>query len=301
MSVLKRDHVIKHYFLNKERFADMMNVLCFHGKHIVTTQSLSEYSSDETMVIDELISIERRRDIIMKAQYQGLYILMAIEGQSDVDYTMVTRCLLYDALGFALQDQKKKDFYLMPIMSVVLYYGERQWNGATCLLDRIQGTKEIKACHNDWKIHVVDMKNIDSRLFSNQDNRQLVQGLQSIYQKDIAQLKKLCFHQELALTLALLVGKEEMIDQLRKEKGDVRMYSLFQDFENIGLKKGRQDGILFTLVQLLNQKLGHLSQDVEIKIRQSEDWQLNDLTQHIFEIESEEDILQILSKKSKKT
>ena len=49
-----------------------------------------------------------------------------------------------------------------------------------------------------------------------------------------------------------------------------------------------------TLIKLLTQKFGNLSKDTIKEIKQSNKKQLNSLTLHIFDIEKEEDIKEIL-------
>ena len=59
-------------------------------------------------------------------------------------------------------------------------------------------------------------------------------------------------------------------------------------------KKGRNEGIMTTLIKQLNQKFGNLSKETIKEIKQSNKKQLNSLTLHIFDIEKEEDIKKIL-------
>ena len=59
-------------------------------------------------------------------------------------------------------------------------------------------------------------------------------------------------------------------------------------------RKGRNEGIITTLIKLLTQKFGNLSKDTIKEIKRSNKKQLNSLTLHIFDIEKEEDIKEIL-------
>ena len=59
-------------------------------------------------------------------------------------------------------------------------------------------------------------------------------------------------------------------------------------------RKGRNEGIITTLIKQLNQKFGNLSKETIKEIKQSNKKQLNSLTLHIFDIEKEEDIKKIL-------
>ena len=63
---------------------------------------------------------------------------------------------------------------------------------------------------------------------------------------------------------------------------------------NKGKSIGRNEGIIQTLIKLLKSKLGHLSKDTLTTIQSCTQEQLDSLTVHIFDINSEEDIFQFI-------
>ncbi len=63
----------------------------------------------------------------------------------------------------------------------------------------------------------------------------------------------------------------------------------------VGLAEGKMNTLINTLVQLLKQKLGSLTPEIELQIQKSTEEQLNQLTIHIFDVENEEDIVNVLS------
>lgn len=62
-----------------------------------------------------------------------------------------------------------------------------------------------------------------------------------------------------------------------------------------GQKEGSNEGVVMTLIAQIVQKIGHLSKETNQKIENSSEKQLHNLTLHIFDIESEEDIMKILT------
>ena len=62
----------------------------------------------------------------------------------------------------------------------------------------------------------------------------------------------------------------------------------------LGRSEGRNEGIITTLIKQLKQRLGNLSKEMVKEINRSNKKQLDHLTLHIFDIESEEDIRKIL-------
>ena len=69
------------------------------------------------------------------------------------------------------------------------------------------------------------------------------------------------------------------------------MDQLFQRFENQGIEKGK----LNTLKELLKVKLGILSSPLEKQLTETSLEKLNELTLNIFNINSEEDVLNLMN------
>ena len=72
----------------------------------------------------------------------------------------------------------------------------------------------------------------------------------------------------------------------------MRLYT--EKILNEGEKRGEKKGLVKTLMIMLKHKLGKISPEVEIKIRESSEQQLELLTIKIFDVENEEDILDVL-------
>ena len=64
--------------------------------------------------------------------------------------------------------------------------------------------------------------------------------------------------------------------------------------KSIGKAIGRSEGIIQTLIRQLKSKLGYLSKDTLTTIQSCTQEQLDSLTVHIFDIDSEKDILHYL-------
>ena len=87
-----------------------------------------------------------------------------------------------------------------------------------------------------------------------------------------------------------MIHDERIYQLIEKKKGATNMSD-----HVLGIRKqGRNEGIITTLIKLLTQKFGNLSKDTIKEIKRSNKKQLNSLTLHIFDIEKEEDIKEIL-------
>ena len=290
---MKKDHVLKDFFSYPMRFADFMNALFFDGHAIIHPCDLHPLDSRE-IFIGDFLSKERTHDVIMMWERKDFQAILILEAQSSVDFTMASRTLLYDALVYNMQDKRFKNHMLMPVMSVVLFHGEGKWNAVTSLLERVKGPKEIKRKQNDWKMRVVDMKEMDENLLKNEDNKKVISGLKTIWRKDEEGLKKMVLTKAVARVLATLTGREDILEKMKGKEGTVEMYSFWKDAEKSGMEKGKQQGKLGLILLQLKKILGKLTPELEIKLEKSSEESLDTIGIHILEIHNEEDVLKWL-------
>ena len=290
---MKKDHVLKDFFSYPMRFADFMNALFFDGHVIIHPSDLHPLDSRE-IFIGDFLSKERTHDVIMMWERKDFQAILILEAQSSVDFTMASRTLLYDALVYNMQDKRFKNHMLMPVMSVVLFHGEGKWNAVTSLLERVKGPEEIKRKQNDWKMRVVDMKEMDENLLKNEDNKKVISGLKTIWRKDEEGLKKMIITKAVARVLATLTGREDILEKMKGDEGTVEMYSFWKDAEKSGMEKGKQQGKLGLILLQLKKILGKLTPELEIKLEKSSEESLDTIGIHILEIHNEEDVLKWL-------
>ncbi len=189
----KSDIAMKQYLRNKQRFADLYNVNCFNGNQIITPDSLREIRGETDIIIrdNELPyleinakAVQRRRDIIMEWNNSVILMLLACELQSTVSHAMPARCMLYDAMAYtdqmsatwsSLSPEEKRlmngnEFFsrfrecdkLYPVITLVVYYGEDEWNGSLELYDMFKINKPdiintIKPFVANYKVNFIDL------------------------------------------------------------------------------------------------------------------------------------------------
>lgn len=105
----KTDELMKKLFKHKEIFADLFNATLFNGKQIIKAEKLAELNT-ENIHVDESISsnvnpsiLKRYRDLCMRQDDSVLQIILGCENQSEIDYSMPIRTILYDALKYTEQ------------------------------------------------------------------------------------------------------------------------------------------------------------------------------------------------------
>jgi len=103
----RQDFYIKKLLQDRARFADLYNAEIFHGKQILKAELLSPVSLESGIVITDRNgrrqTIQRRRDIAMKASLGACFIAACCEAQGEVHYGMPVRVLTYDALDYTEQ------------------------------------------------------------------------------------------------------------------------------------------------------------------------------------------------------
>lgn len=168
----KYDGLMGRYLSNRERFADLMNGIMFDGKQMIDPKSLEreagDYFETEGSLEADQSKVERKsqgkyrrvqrryRDLKMRSRQNGQFRIFALENQSVVDYTMPLRCMEYDFLDYQEQLNNLKETYkikketlrgpeklcgirkrdrLLPVYTVCLYHGEKEWDGPRSLSD----------------------------------------------------------------------------------------------------------------------------------------------------------------------
>ena len=205
----KQDITQMKFFRDTKRFADVWNGLAFNGRQVVKWDELEEISPVGLAVNKELKS-KKTADIVMVRTGNGerLAILIA-ENQTNVDYSMIVRVLLREAMEYdrqvgeiirqnrtELRNSKKeamakdmaengsmtageymylfkKTDRLRPVSTLVLYWNSDAWEGTTSLHDLIDfsGCDEMREIVADFKLNIVNIDTVQTgdKIFRNRD------------------------------------------------------------------------------------------------------------------------------------
>lgn len=123
--------------------ADLINVFVYEGRAVVHPEELRPYHTEENIADTQGVLKGMLRDNCMENLRDGTrYMLVGIENQDDVDYTMPLRIMGYDYAGYARQLEElaaenkragkdmgarriQKGQKIKPVVTFVLYYGGR--------------------------------------------------------------------------------------------------------------------------------------------------------------------------------
>ena len=188
---LKPDTILKNYWSNNEQFADLFNAVLFDGKQIIKPDELEEMDTEESTILEHKEyseSIQASRDgikIQKKSSVHGVQmVLFGLENQESIHYAMPMRVMgldyaaykkQYDSNAKKYQDsagmdgdeylsRMKKTDKFIPVITVVVYYGEKPWDGAKSLHGMLNISPEMQKYVNDYKMLLVEARQNDLTL-----------------------------------------------------------------------------------------------------------------------------------------
>ena len=303
------DSACRTFLSNDVSFASFINAVVFEGEQLIRPENLVRYENDTAFIINDSKRIEDkkiRRDIVVKSDINGIYCILGVEHQSSVDQAMVVRCVIYEMLEYLKQLENKEYKRLVPQIMVAFYTGPKKWNVPVKLSDYFEIPEELKKYFNDWKIILVDVKEMDTSKIKDEQTRYFIEAIQAMYKGDYIKLhQKRKMNTNNLIYAAIITGSLDMIkdivegDEMDMCEGMERMAEGFRsEGREEGILVGRVEGKLEekqnTLLMQLRCKLGDLSKETENTIRSSTMEKLNKLTVSIFDIQSENDVLKLI-------
>lgn len=215
-------------------------------------------------------------DVIKIAKkYNGIeYALLAVENQEGVHYAMPVRVMGYDHYTYNKQYQDRKKYYkdnnipltgdefisgirkndkFVPVFTLVLYYGEEEWDGPKCLHDMLVIPNEMKSYINNYTINVVELKKNNLNL-QNKNNIDLFKIMSIVYDmnRDRQERKQLLSQYEANQTIdECVVDAIASITKMNinyNKAGERKMCTLWDEVR----EEGREEGIkteIFSSVQ----------------------------------------------------
>ena len=146
-----------------EVFADIVNGLLFDGKHVVEESQLDDMQVFSQYKADDGKLHEEERDNL-KRWHDGLINIatIGIENQSDIFKYMPLRVIGYDGAAYRAQLLKRSadrgteiQFTPVPVVTIVLYYGNKRWKNNKRLKDVVAVPDELKPYFSDYKINIL--------------------------------------------------------------------------------------------------------------------------------------------------
>ena len=272
-SNLEKDIGKKKLEQHPDVFADIFNCLLFGGEDFIQASDLTLVAGEEYHTDEEGSLRQRTRDVLMKdIKNDMLYLLLGCENQENVDNTMPLRCMGYD---FAAYDKQVKEYMqqnqknqktayvkkihpnqkLKPVITLVLYYGTKQWDGPFDIYDMLELPRELQQKALPY-IHNYKMNFIHMTKLSNEIRERFTSDFRLVAEylcckNDKKKLKQLLAdkdwritHIEDFLDVISQIGNDKRYEEIketiinRPKKEEITMCLIAEELENKGMEKG---------------------------------------------------------------
>ena len=149
---------------------------------------------------------------------------------------------------------------------------------------------------------LVDIKDIDTAYIDDQETRDMIYAIQSIYDVEKKEMEQILLTKEAALTAGYITKSKWLIEEARQDKEEINMCEAMERYaqrkveegKRIGREQGKQEEKRNVVVLLLTKKLGKLSDQIIHLIETSSTERINQLMIQIFDIENEDDIIKFI-------
>ena len=297
----KADVNVNIWLSEKKRFANLFNGVIYGGRQVILPEDLEEVNPVSSVSVKNRTgktkNMKKYRDIIMKWRNQATFVLLANESQDMVHYAMPHKVMLYDGMDYETQirnnwknfnDRRKqnkktgqplehltageylsrfrKKDRLIPIISLVFYYGSEPWDGPVDLYDmfQLEGTKEeneiLEKYLPNYKINLVDAERLEDVEKFSDDLQVILTMLRYRDSKEeltdyINENKK--FFQnvdyETSQAMKAFLNMKQISGEAEHKEEMIDMCKAIQEMYNDGVRQGR-DELLKELIQRKLQK-----------------------------------------------
>lgn len=270
LNKVKADTILKNFWKNNERFADLFNAALFDGEPVLKAEDLSEVDTDVSSLLkfnSHAETVQKVLDVVKKIAYGVDFVIWGLESQQKIHYAMPLRHMIGDAFSYlkeyneiAKGNRKDKNFSssdeflsnfkktdrLHPMITLCVYYGDTDWDGPLCLTDMLEIPDKIKPLVSDYKMNLVELKKSNDMKFHN-DNVNMVFDLsRSIYERNYDKINKIykdCMvPTEIGLVIGAITESQELINQaLENEKrtgGQMNMCTALEELKKEGIQEG---------------------------------------------------------------
>lgn len=314
------DGTLKDYWRDKGRMADLINACLFNGDQRIKADSLVELDTDNSGVIIHGVDAETEKgakDLVnaLMTDGQTIYAIVGLENSVYVDYTMPFKIMRYEAFTYSRQLREKKNQYekgdltgsellsgirrtdrFAPVVTIVVYYGEDEWDGPQNLHDMLDMPEELKPFTTDFHLNLV-MAGKNGLIFHNQSNNDFFRALEIIYDRNMKKkerneaLEKLEKDHEVEpmvkYALSAVTGKDTKV--MNENIVKIPLASMWQEYLDEGTEIGREEGRDEHLKELVSKKLkrGLSAAEIAREVEETEER----VREIIDQIESEEAVL----------
>ena len=304
----KVDIETKQYMSHRDVIADVFNFYIYDGRQVIKPEKLQKIDTAEVALPygnDAEIAVQKLRDNIMlwtmAMDDKAAYAVLGIENQDKIHYAMAVKNMLYDALQYAKQVEEAKRSYrnglnkkriklnseeflsglkkadrLMPVITLVVYFGDKDWDGAKSIHEMLSvDDDELLSYVPNYKINLIEPAKISDEDYDKfkTDVGSVLQFIKHQSDEDGSWIKgKTRFkhvEKEAVELINLITGskitgeeKEEVVDMCRAWENSI----------NNAMREGMREGELKGKIEILYEECNMSIHDIARKVSKPEEY-----------------------------
>ena len=294
---IKPDTILKTFWRDNDHFADLFNAALFDGEQVLNPADLMEVDTDVSSMVkfnNHAETVQKVLDVVKKTAYGVDFVIWGLENQSKIHYAMPLRHMIGDSFSYlkeyneiAARNKAEKGFEssdeflsnlkrtdrLHPVISLCVYYGEKEWDGPFCLTDMLEIPEKLKPLVSNYKMNLIEVRNSEPLRFHNPDVDTVFDVSRSIYERNFDKINTIYRDKKISAELGVVIGaiteSQKLIDQAlksEKEGGQINMCGALEELvdkgRQEGIQRGRLEGIL---ANIRTCKTFHISKEDTIK------------------------------------
>lgn len=269
---VKPDTILKNFWKDNARFADLFNAILFNGENVIKPEELEEADTDLSTVLkfnSHADTLQKVLDVVKKSAHGVDFVILGLENQQKVHYGMPLRVMLGDALGYLKEYQeisgnnKKegkwknseeflsgfcKEDRLHPMVTICIYYGENIWDGPMSLKGMLNIPENLCSVVNDYRMNLIQVWNSEQFNFKNPDVCTVFGVSRNIFKREYNKITDVYKNQEIDSEIGLVIGaiteSQELINQaLEQQGGKMNMCKALEELKLEGVAEGMEKGI----------------------------------------------------------
>lgn len=304
----KVDIATKQYMSHRDVIADVFNFYIYDGRQVIKPEKLQKIDKAEVALPygnDAEIAVQKLRDNIMlwtmAMDDKAAYAVLGIENQDKIHYAIAVKNMLYDALQYAKQVEEAKRSYrnglnkkriklnseeflsglkkadrLMPVITLVVYFGDKDWDGAKSIHEMLSvDDDELLSYVPNYKINLIEPAKISDEDYDKfkTDVGSVLQFIKHQSDEDGSWIKgKTRFkhvEKEAVELINLITGskitgeeKEEVVDMCRAWENSI----------NNAMREGMREGELKGKIEILYEECNMSIHDIARKVSKPEEY-----------------------------
>ena len=272
-------------------FADIVNVLLFRGNRIVKEESLKETKVKSQYKAEAGKLHEQERDVAKYWQDgNALVAICGLENQTVEEKYMPLRVFSYDGASYRRQLLSENDENpIVPVVSLVLHFGMKEWSSPHNLKGVIDIPKELEPYVNDYKANIFNIAFLDDETVQMfQSDFRIVADffVQKRKNKDyVPDEHKIKHVDEMLKLLQVLTGDDRYnvkFSETEKEE-DIKMCDVMERAVNKGKEEVREEERINSIKVLISslEEFGISSEAIIEKVMEKFNFSRDEATKYV--------------------